>query len=224
LLPPRLTPRISHLFISTRIWAGADKFVLAGGSYGGFIGLEYALLHSDKLIALILRDTFASGPAGVRLVLHTVLTSTRIHPDHERQKRLWAGKAIDNEDFMAGFLEILPLYTPPSDTPALPQSAANFEGAEAIKKQTFHYATHNAAFSENLPNYDVRSKLGKIPVPTLVVVGRQDLIAPIEFSEEISRGIPGAELAIFEKSGHSPPSDEPEAFQACIRKFIGSLI
>ncbi|KAJ7284701.1 alpha/beta hydrolase fold protein [Mycena rebaudengoi] len=152
-----------------RIWAGADKFVLAGGSYGS-----------------------------------TQITSGR--------RGFGQAKQSTTEDFI-GWL-----------SGDITTSAANFEGAEAIKKRTFHYATHNAAFSENLPNYDVRSKLGKIPVPTLVVVGRQDLIAPVEFSEEISRGIPGAELAIFEKSGHSPPSDEPEAFQACIRKFIGPLI
>ena len=37
------------------------KMVLLGGSYGGFIALEYALAHPENLHALILRDTAASN-------------------------------------------------------------------------------------------------------------------------------------------------------------------
>ncbi|KAJ7159296.1 alpha/beta hydrolase fold protein [Mycena crocata] len=201
-----------------RIWAGADSFVLAGGSYGGFVALEYAIHHPDKLNGLILRDTWANGPEGVRRVLHTVLTSPRIHPDRARQRRMWAGKALDNEDFRAGFAEIQPLYAPSSDG-----SAGYPPGKGFAAELMFHYATHNVAFSENLPKFDVRHQLGNITVPTLVVVGRHDMVAPVEFSEEIHRGIPGSELTIFENSGHSPPSDETEAFQARVRGFVAGL-
>lgn len=74
-----------------------------------------------------------------------------------------------------------------------------------------------------MPRYDVRAKLKKIAVPTLVVVGRHDLVAPLSCSEEIARGVPNAQLAIFEHSGHSPPSDEPAAFRSCVSSFPDSL-
>ncbi|KAJ7284702.1 alpha/beta hydrolase fold protein [Mycena rebaudengoi] len=182
-----------------RIWAGADKFILAGASYGGTVALEYAALHCDKLAALLLRDTWSYGLGDLKRTLHNILSSPRIHADPERQRRVWTGK-----------ISTPPLLPPPADT---------FEGEAPAP----HYATHNAAFSENQPNYDVRSKLGSITVPTLIVVGRHDVITPVEFSEEIHRGIPGSQLTIFEKSGHSPALDEPEAFQARVRKFFGSL-
>jgi proline iminopeptidase len=61
-------------------------------------------------------------------------------------------------------------------------------------------------------------------VPTLVVVGRHDLITPVEFSQEIASGIPNARLEIFEHSGHSPPSDEPEKFQKIALDFLRAQV
>ncbi len=40
---------------------GLGKIVVLGGSYGGFLALEYALAHPENLHALILRDTAASN-------------------------------------------------------------------------------------------------------------------------------------------------------------------
>jgi len=57
-------------------------------------------------------------------------------------------------------------------------------------------------------------------VPTLVVVGRHDYIAPVEFSQEIANGISNARLEIFERSGHNPPSDEPEKFWGIVLEFL----
>jgi len=59
-----------------------------------------------------------------------------------------------------------------------------------------------------------------LKVPTLVVVGRHDQITPVEFSEEIAKGIPGAKFEIFEHSGHNPPGDEPEKFQETVLEFL----
>ena len=40
-----------------RAWIGAEQIVVAGGSYGGFIAMEYALAYPDRVSALVLRDT-----------------------------------------------------------------------------------------------------------------------------------------------------------------------
>src|SRR5690606_24521373 len=39
---------------------GDERIVMAGGSYGGYIALEYTLAHPDRVTHLILRDTSAS--------------------------------------------------------------------------------------------------------------------------------------------------------------------
>lgn len=65
--------------------------------------------------------------------------------------------------------------------------------------------------------------LSKLPqAPTLVLVGRHDNITPVFFAEEIAKGVQDATLRIFEKSGHSPQSDEPETFRAVLRNFLNT--
>jgi len=46
-------------------------------------------------------------------------------------------------------------------------------------------------------------------------------ICPVDQAEEITRLVPGAELAVFERSGHSPQVEEPEAFTARLAAFLG---
>jgi proline iminopeptidase len=85
------------------------------------------------------------------------------------------------------------------------------------------WEVHNAAFSHNQPRFDVRDRLGEIKVPTLVLVGRLDVICPVEESEMISKGIPNSELVVFEKSAHNPATDEPEMFQEVLSGFLAKL-
>ncbi len=202
-------------------WAGADKFILAGGSYGGFIALGYALAHPSRVSALILRDTWAYGFRGSLRNAATVAADPRIKGDPAQQLRLWSGSVRNNDDFRSGLASIMPMYN--DDADGVGESggkpAKKFEGA-AVR---FRYETHNAAFSYSVPRFDVRARLGEIRVPTLVVVGRHDLVAPVADSEEIHAGIAGSELTVFEESGHSPPSEEREAFQARVWKFMGTL-
>jgi proline iminopeptidase len=98
-----------------RRWAGAEKFVLGGGSYGGFISLDYAILHGDKLLGLILRDTWTNGVVGAMTSLASILTSDRLKVDVARQIRVSSGTLLDDKDFEAAIQEILPIYAPPED-------------------------------------------------------------------------------------------------------------
>lgn len=87
----------------------------------------------------------------------------------------------------------------------------------AKENLTLHFETQNAAFSKNQPIFDARARLKGIKVPTLVTVGRHDLVCPLEYSEEISREILKSRLVVFEHSGHRPPSDELVAFQKSVK-------
>jgi pimeloyl-ACP methyl ester carboxylesterase len=44
----------------------------------------------------------------------------------------------------------------------------------------------------------------------------------LDQSEEIARRVPGARLAIFEQSGHSPQIEERAAFTTRLAAFLGS--
>lgn len=193
-----------------REWAGVETFVMAGGSYGGFIAMEYVVRHPDRVMALVLRDTSPDHEHN-DMAIKNARESERVDVDEDRLMRMTEGRIHDNEDFRTSWREILPLYDFDFDPAELEQRVDSVD---------YHYATHNAAFSENLHHYDLKPRLGEITCPTLVTVGRTDWITPVACSERIAELIPNAKLVVFEKSGHSPPSDEPELFQSTVRDFL----
>lgn len=146
--------------------------------------------------------------------LKSSLTCPRIKVDAERQYRAWTGTLKDNNDLRAAFLETLPMYKPASE------SIASNAGTAEPDKLDLHYETHNFAMSYNQPRFDLRPRLGDISTPTLILVGRHDPIAPVQFSEEIHELMRNSHLTVFEKSGHCPPVDEPEAFQSRVNEFL----
>jgi len=199
---------------AVREWAGAERIIMAGGSYGGFLSLEYTLRYPDRVSALVLRDTAAAdryrGEARRR-----AQNTDRTTIDMEMFDRSFAGQVRDNDDFRAVWRAILPLYDYDYD-PAKVDARAD--------STSYHYATHNHAFGTNLPGYDVTEKLSQIKCPVLITVGRHDWITPVAASEELAAGIDGAELVIFEKSGHSPQIEERDAWLAAVRRFLAGAV
>ena len=103
-----------------------------------------------------------------------------------------------------------------------PEEDAGSSETEA-QKWRLHYETHNFAMSYNQPRFDVRPKLADVSTPTLILVGRHDPIAPVEFSEEIRSLMQNSQLNVFENSGHNPAVEEPGAFQERVVKFLDHL-
>ncbi|KAM0346426.1 hypothetical protein ACHAPU_005490 [Fusarium lateritium] len=203
-----------------RAWVGEERFILIGGSYGGFIALNYAINFPHRLLSLILRNTWASGPLGTHRALANILSSRRINPDPVRQARLWSGIIRDRKDAEDSLSEIVKIYTPETLVEEKSEGL-QFEGAGIGTE--LRWEVHNAAFSRNQPRFDVRKRLGEIKVPTLVVVGRLDVICPVEESETIAKAITNSELVIFEGSTHNPATDEPEMFRMVVSGFPTKL-
>ncbi len=70
---------------------------------------------------------------------------------------------------------------------------------------------------------DLRSRLGEIKVPTLIVAGRDDTITPVSLSEELQRGIAGSRLVVIENAGHTISNEKPAELNAAIEEFLGGL-
>ncbi len=66
---------------------------------------------------------------------------------------------------------------------------------------------------------DRTDMLASITVPTLVVVGEDDGLAPPEVAEHMAQLIPNAELVVIPGAGHLPPIETPEAVNEALRAF-----
>ena len=209
------TPPFSHAQWAAdvdglRQWIGADQIVVAGGSYGGFIAMEYALAYPDRVKAMILRDTSADN-SNLERAYENARNQNRVSINWENFDRYWTGRIRDDADLKARWAEIIPLYDFEYDPAA---------AAARVESGSYRYETHNWCFQQNMPAYDLKPQLPSVRCPTLVTVGRTDWITPVSSAETIASLIPGARLVVFERSGHSPQIEEAATFQSVLRDFL----
>lgn len=197
-----------------RRWLGAERIMVGGASYGGYIAMEYAIRHPDRVQAMILCGTAADG-SHVELAFENARRQDRVAIDWNDFERYWGGRIRDDEDLKACLAGIMPLYDHDYD-PA--RARARIEGG------FYRHETHNQCVSSNLPAYDVRADLPALTCPTLMMVGRDDWVTPVSCAEEIAALLPDAELVVFERSGHSPHIEEPDAFRRVLNGFVDRIL
>lgn len=188
---------------------GHDGATVLGHSYGGFLALETALRHPERVRALVLCDT-----APVVDYPDVVMETARARGTPEQvavvAELLRTGAAGD-EHFREAVETILPLYFHE-------YQAGLFE--RLLGRTRFRAAAQNHASAACLPDYDVRHELWRIRVPSLVLAGRHDWLCPVrEGAEQLADGLPDSRLVVFEESGHFPFVEETEAFLEAVRKW-----
>jgi 3-oxoadipate enol-lactonase len=62
--------------------------------------------------------------------------------------------------------------------------------------------------------------LGTLDVPTLVVVGNQDILTPRGDSEELAERIPGAELVVISGAAHGLMIEHATTFNRVVLDFL----
>jgi non-heme chloroperoxidase len=77
------------------------------------------------------------------------------------------------------------------------------------------------AFWTSMLAQDWRKQLPNIPVPVLLCYGTESIPYPTRIGEYMRENIPQSSLVEFVQSGHSPPWEEPEKFNAEVARFIG---
>lgn len=192
-----------------RQYLGLDKIVVLGSSYGGMVALSYAVRYPQNVSHLIVIATVADS----RFLRRAQETLAKRGTEEQKAiaQRLWDG-AFENEEQLREYFQVMmPMYSLTYD----PNSRQ-----EAWNQTILSPDAINIAFGGFLRSYNVLEELHKITSPTLVIGGRHDWICPPEFSEEIAKEIPNADLRIFENSGHLIRVDEPEALRDAIASFL----
>jgi 3-oxoadipate enol-lactonase len=67
------------------------------------------------------------------------------------------------------------------------------------------------------------TRLGEIHVPTLVIVGDQDLRAVQQTVDALAEGIPGARKVVIHGAAHVPNMERPEEFNRIVLDFLAGV-
>jgi proline iminopeptidase len=188
---------------------GLGPIVSIGTSYGGMVALAHAARYPTAVSHLIAVVTAAHG--GFIKRAQEILEERGTPEQREVAAPVWQGAMMDRAQMQRFYAVMGPLYSRRHDPAA----------AALGHERTLHEPEPlNRAFGGFLRDFDLRPELGRITAPTLVIAGRHDWICPPEFSEEIARLVPRAELRIFENSSHSVRADEPQALLDAIAGFV----
>ena len=71
-----------------------------------------------------------------------------------------------------------------------------------------------------LTTFDLREHLPRITVPTLLIAGGDDKVAPAATMERMAAKISGAEMVVLPGCGHLGPMDQPNEFNAALLSFL----
>jgi len=179
--------------------AAPPRFALAGLSFGGYIAFEIMRRAPHRVERLALLDTTA-----------------RADPEERRKLRRDLIKQAQIGRFLGVTDKLLPNFIHPDrlgDT-ALTDAVKNM----ALSVGRDGFIRQQTAIIGRPESY---RDLGEIDCPTLVLVGRQDVLTPLAGHEEMQAAIPNAKLIVVEDSGHLPTMERPEAVNQAMRDWLG---
>ncbi|MGW2209990.1 bifunctional 3-oxoadipate enol-lactonase/4-carboxymuconolactone decarboxylase PcaDC [Streptomyces sp. NPDC001781] len=184
--PAGSVAELATRLLTTLDGLGVQRFGYAGCALGGAVGIELALRHPERLASLAL--VAASPRFGT--------------PDEFRQRGVIVrtngldpiARSAPDRWFTGGFAAAQPAIT---------------EWAVQMVRTT-DPGCYIAA-CEALAAFDVRAELGRIGVPTLVLVGSEDQVTGPAEARTLVAGIRDARLAVVPGASHLVPVEQPAA-------------
>ena len=195
-----------------------SRAFLLGHSHGGFVAQYIAIHHPDRLDGLVLYESApVTGPE------HMAEAASAVEAFIERNQNQpglpeslaglqSVGTITDDAKLTTALRDLLPIYF------------ARYWDREAefneLRKQVT--CTYISSLDENgePDTIDDRAALTTLAVPTLVIVGRHDVICGTRWARELHTLIPQSHLTVLEDSGHFGHVEEPDAFADAVRTFM----
>ncbi|MCF0083301.1 4-carboxymuconolactone decarboxylase, partial [Streptomyces lomondensis] len=177
--------------LTTRLLAtleglGVQRFGYAGCAFGGAVGIELALRHPERLASLaLIAASPRFGTADEFRQRGVIVRTNGLDPIARTAPDRW---------FTSGFAAAQPAIT---------------EWAVQMVRTT-DPGCYIAA-CEALASFDVRPELGRVGVPTLVLVGSDDQVTGPAEARTLVAGIPDARLAVVPGASHLVPVEQPAA-------------
>ena len=179
-----------------------EPAVVAGLSMGGYVAFGCVRRHAHRVRALVLADT-------------------RAEPDTEegRAGRYQLADRVLREGVRVVAESMLPRLVGETTRTQRPKVVAEVEELmEAARPEGVAAALRGLA-----ERPDSRPDLSRIQVPTLVIVGDEDVITPPAAAEAIHGGVAGSRLQVVPGAGHLPNLETPEAFNTALIEFLTGI-
>ena len=181
---------------------GIARAVFGGLSMGGYVLLALWRRQRSLIEGMLLADTRGGADsADVRGARQTMLDTLAAH-----------GPGVIAEDVIPKLLGETTRRERP-DIAALCRQRIESQPADAIA----------SAIRAMMTRPDARPSLSSIDVPTLVLVGEEDLLTPPSEAEQLQRGIPGAALVRIPAAGHLSSLENPKVFNEATGGFLRSI-
>jgi len=214
------TPELfmEELVLLTKHLGIADNYAIVGQSWGGMLGMQFAITQPAGLKALVVADSPASMEVWVseanklRKQLPPEVEATLLK--HE------AAETTEDPEYVAAVDVFYARHL--CRIPQPPYVVASFEQLSA-DPTVYHTMNGPSEFHVigSLKTWDIRKDLGKITAPTLLVSGQYDEATPA-MVEEINKLIPGSKWELFPESSHMPHVEEPARFKRIVSEFLDS--
>ncbi len=170
------------------------------------LGIRPAVLMGHSMGGAIAMDLALRHPEMVDGLILTCTAATFNIPDERIETWAQVMKGRQSQPF-----------TKDSCSPKTPQDIVRQGWMEQIKTDPRVRYFDLVACQQ----VDLRSRLGEIRTPTLILAGQDDTATPVAQSEELCAQIPGAQLSVIEAAGHWLPIEKPQAACDAIEAFFG---
>lgn len=201
--------QLVHDLEAVRRKLDVGRWVLVGYSGGCTVALTYALTYPDAVGGLIIGFGAATF-TGIDVEPRSILSPA--HPSYQAELSA------------AGLhLQAAASVQTPRWIQLRPDLRVLVQGQKPLIMLPAEPSPRLTTYLETIVHFDVRSRLGEIPVPTLVVCGRHDPLVPADACAALHNGIPQSDLLMLEHSGHGVDDADMPLFRETIRRFLTRL-
>jgi proline iminopeptidase len=209
--------RYSHCVHELIKYLRVPRVHFLGHSHGGFVAQRYALEHPERLASMILYDSAPAAGAELFAEATRNIEAFAVRNSHRpvAQSALEAwrklGSVSTDEATTAALRQLLPAFF-----------ASYWDREQELER--WCAAVRCAYVSSGSSHFDNSNGLSSIKIPTLVIVGRHDVICGPRWAQVLHEGIAGSVLVILENSGHLGHLEEPDTFANAVVTFTGKLV
>ena len=192
-----------------------ERYAILGHSYGAFVALQSAVDYPGMAAQTIV----SSGVPSMRFVGPAVERGlAALEPPSLRQRvaASWAAEphVRTEEAFARLIVDQMPFHF------ADPQDPRIADYLERTRDTVYAPDVLRRSAATGYGGIEVEDRLGLVTSAMLVLAGRHDRACTVEAAEAIAAGVPGAELTVFERSGHMTFVEEPERYVEVVRGFL----